>query len=84
MKITAVHFQPKLDKLRDQISALVEEYASIAYASKPFVPGQTAVPVSGKLIGASELKMMVDASLDGWLTTGRFNALFLYSSASAE
>ena len=76
MKITAVHFQPKLDKLRDQISALVEEYASMAFAPKPFVPGQTAVPVSGKLIGASELKMMVDASLDGWLTTGRFNALF--------
>jgi CDP-6-deoxy-D-xylo-4-hexulose-3-dehydrase len=76
MKITAVNFQPKLDKLRNQISALVEEYASIAYAPQTFVPGLTAVPVSGKVIGASELKMMVDASLDGWLTTGRFNALF--------
>ena len=40
------------------------------------MPGQSAVPVSGKVIGAKELQYMVDASLDGWLTTGRFNAMF--------
>lgn len=68
--------QPRLDELRRQISVLVEQYADIVYAPKPFVPGQTPVPVSGKVIGASELKMMVDAALDGWLTTGRFNAMF--------
>ena len=73
---TTVNFQPQLDKLRSQISELVQQYADIAYAPKPFVPGQTTVPVSGKVIGANELKMMVDASLDGWLTTGRFNAMF--------
>jgi CDP-6-deoxy-D-xylo-4-hexulose-3-dehydrase len=36
----------------------------------------SAVPPSGKLLDANELKYMVDASLDGWLTTGRFNAEF--------
>ena len=76
MTTTPVNFQPQLDKLRTQISDLVQQYADMAYAPKPFVPGQTAVPVSGKVIGAGELKMLVDASLDGWLTTGRFNALF--------
>jgi CDP-6-deoxy-D-xylo-4-hexulose-3-dehydrase len=76
MSIAAVNFQPQLDKLRSQIGELVEQYAAIAYAPKPFVPGQTAVPVSGKVIGAKELQLMVDASLDGWLTTGRFNAMF--------
>ncbi len=76
MTTTSVNFQPQLDKLRSQISELVEQYADIAYAPKPFVPGQTPVPVSGKVIGVGELKMMVDASLDGWLTTGRFNAMF--------
>ncbi len=76
MTTSTVNFQPQLDKLRSQISELVQQYADIAYAPKPFVPGQTAVPVSGKVIGAGELKMMVDASLDGWLTTGRFNAMF--------
>jgi CDP-6-deoxy-D-xylo-4-hexulose-3-dehydrase len=76
MTTTPVNFQPQLDNLRSQISDLVQQYADIAYAPRPFVPGQTAVPVSGKVIGAGELKMMVDASLDGWLTTGRFNAMF--------
>jgi len=40
------------------------------------VPGLSPVPVSGKVIGCKELQLMVDASLDGWLTTGRFNTLF--------
>ena len=76
MSTTTVHFQPQLDKLRSQISDLVQQYADIAYAPKAFVPGESAVPVSGKVIGAKELQLMVEASLDGWLTTGRFNAMF--------
>lgn len=76
MTTTPVSFNPQLDKLRSQISELVKQYSSIVHAEKPFVPGETAVPVSGKVIGAKELQLMVEASLDGWLTTGRFNALF--------
>lgn len=34
------------------------------------------VPPSGKLIDAAEIKNMVEASLDGWITTGRFNFQF--------
>jgi CDP-6-deoxy-D-xylo-4-hexulose-3-dehydrase len=67
--------QKTLD-LRKQIAQLVDEYALIALAPQPFAPGMTAVPPSGKLIGAQELKNMVDAALDGWLTTGRFNDQF--------
>jgi len=66
----------KTKALREQISKLVGEYADIALASQPFLPGLTAVPPSGKVLGAEELKNMVEASLDGWLTTGRFNAEF--------
>jgi len=62
--------------LRDQISALVEQYATLALAPEPFFPGVTAIPPSGKLLDASEIKNMVEASLDGWLTTGRFNTEF--------
>ena len=76
MTTTTINFQPKLDKLRGQIGELVQQYADIAYAPKAFVPGETAVPVSGKVIGAKELQLMVEASLDGWLTTGRFNTMF--------
>jgi len=62
--------------LRQQIITLVDQYASIALAPKAFVPGNTIVPPSGKFIDAKELINMVEASLDGWLTTGRFNAEF--------
>jgi CDP-6-deoxy-D-xylo-4-hexulose-3-dehydrase len=51
-------------------------YANIALVEKPFRPGITPVPPSGKVIGANELEHLVEASLDGWLTTGRFNDLF--------
>ena len=68
--------ETSMDGLRDQIRDLVRQYAELAHLPKPFVPGQSPVPVSGKVIGTKELQLMVDASLDGWLTTGRFNALF--------
>lgn len=64
------------EKLRRQIAFLVDQYAEIEFGSKSFEPGKTIVPPSGKLIGAEELKNMVDASLDGWLTSGRFNEQF--------
>ncbi len=64
------------EKLRDQIAALVDQYAAIEFAPKIFEPGHTLIPPSGKLIGGEELKNMVNASLDGWLTAGRFNEQF--------
>jgi len=66
----------KIESLRAQISELVKQYADLKYCSEPFVPNQTIIPPSGKVIGATELQYMVDASLDGWLTTGRFNKEF--------
>lgn len=65
-----------LGTLRREIGKLVKQYASVAFESKAFAPGETVIPPSGKLIGARELELMVEASLDGWLTTGRFNAEF--------
>jgi CDP-6-deoxy-D-xylo-4-hexulose-3-dehydrase len=62
--------------LRAEISKLVGAYAETALAPKPFVPGQSVIPPSGKVIGAPELQTMVEAVLDGWLTTGRFNTEF--------
>ena len=66
----------KTQALREQIAALVDEYAAIALAPQPFLAGASSVPPSGKVLDAEELKGMVEASLDGWLTTGRFNELF--------
>lgn len=63
-------------QLRRQILNLVAEYAKIGHARAPFVPGQSVVPPSGKVFGAEEVMSLVDASLDFWLTTGRFNRAF--------
>jgi CDP-6-deoxy-D-xylo-4-hexulose-3-dehydrase len=62
--------------LRTQIAELVSQFAKLSLAPAPFLPGLSPVPPSGKLLGESELQNMVDAALDGWLTTGRFNAEF--------
>lgn len=64
------------EEIKNQILQLVEQYSTLHFAPKPFVTGETTVPPSGKVLGASELKNMVEASLDGWLTTGRFNKAF--------
>ncbi len=66
----------KKEDLRNRISALVDEYSKIEFGDREFLPGVTIIPPSGKLIGSEELKNMVNASLDGWLTAGRFNDLF--------
>jgi CDP-6-deoxy-D-xylo-4-hexulose-3-dehydrase len=62
--------------LKKQILDLVSHYGAMAFTPRPFVPGETPVPVSGKVIGAQELQLLVEASLDGWLTAGRFNEKF--------
>jgi CDP-4-dehydro-6-deoxyglucose reductase, E1 len=66
----------KTQELREQITKLVGEYAAIALAPQPFLAGASVIPPSGKLLDAAEIKLMVEASLDGWLTTGRFNTEF--------
>jgi CDP-6-deoxy-D-xylo-4-hexulose-3-dehydrase len=62
--------------LRAQIAELVSQFAKLSLAPAPFLSGLSPVPPSGKLLGVGELQNMVDAALDGWLTTGRFNAEF--------
>jgi len=64
------------EELRLEIAKLVERFAIEKFKETTFKPGRTMIPASGKVIGSSELKNMVDASLDGWLTSGRFNQKF--------
>jgi CDP-6-deoxy-D-xylo-4-hexulose-3-dehydrase len=65
-----------MSEIKNKILDLVNNYSDINFREKEFIPGVSEVPVSGKVIGALELKNMVEASLDGWLTTGRFNQNF--------
>jgi CDP-4-dehydro-6-deoxyglucose reductase, E1 len=64
------------ETIKQQILALVAQYGEHATQSRAFQPGESVIPPSGKVIGAPEMQLMVEASLDGWLTTGRFNEAF--------
>ncbi len=61
---------------RRLIATEIPRFAELEHASCSFVPGVSAIPPSGKVVGTDELKLMVEAALDGWLTTGRFNEEF--------
>jgi CDP-6-deoxy-D-xylo-4-hexulose-3-dehydrase len=63
-------------RLRGQILDLTEEYARRFHAPKPFVPGQSPVPVAGKVYDQSDMRLLVDSALDFWLTTGRVHDSF--------
>lgn len=66
----------KLDQLRSSILEQVREYAQVKYADFSIQPGQDVIPPSGKVLGEQEIMNLAEASLDGWLTTGRFNLAF--------
>lgn len=66
----------ELADLRTQILSLSERYAELAHGPKEFVPGTSTVPPAGKVLGAPEMRNLVDSALDFWLTTGRFNSKF--------
>lgn len=51
-------------------------YARERFAPKPFVPGETHIPASGKWFDEEEVAALVDASLDFWLTAGRYADAF--------
>lgn len=59
-------------ELRAAVFAAVQAYHRVKFKQRPFVPGETYIPVSGKVFDERELLLLVDSSLDFWLTTGRF------------
>lgn len=69
------------DQIKEQILHLVSQYGELSAQPIPFEPGKTAIPPAGKVIGSKEMQLMVEASLDGWLTTGHFNEKFEASLA---
>jgi CDP-6-deoxy-D-xylo-4-hexulose-3-dehydrase len=69
------------DALRAEILELVVRYHAAAFPPGEFVPGQTPIPVAGRVFGAAELGRAVEASLDFWLTAGRFAKRFQESLA---
>jgi CDP-6-deoxy-D-xylo-4-hexulose-3-dehydrase len=64
------------DLERQHILDLVRTYAEKVLEKPEFKPGETVVPVSGKVLDPNDFAALVDSSLDGWLTAGRFHVQF--------
>jgi len=62
----------KKNDLRASILEMVAQYSLEEFAEKPFIPGESPVPVSGKVFDSEEVMALVDSALDFWLTTGRY------------
>jgi CDP-6-deoxy-D-xylo-4-hexulose-3-dehydrase len=67
---------PEAVALRREILAKTREYFRAAYEERPFDAATGSVPVSGRVFDEDELESLVDASLDFWLTTGRYAERF--------
>ena len=69
----------KVDQKFKNISPELEQQLEQAIrpnVTKTFVPGQDYIPVTGKVLDVDDLMYGVDATMDGWLTTGRFGPKF--------
>ena len=66
----------KLAEIEKKILALTADYSKEKFKEQSFIPGVTYIPPSGKLLGGEEIENMIKASLDAWLTTGKFNEEF--------
>lgn len=65
----------KAEKLHDEIIAKVAEYYELVHApaqNVPFEPGISKVNYAGRVFDASEMTNLADATLEFWLTTGRY------------
>ena len=68
-------------ELRQEILRLVRDYHGVAFAPAEFQPGETQIHFAGRVFDDDELANLVDASLDFWLTTGRYAERFERSFA---
>ena len=66
----------ELDSLRKSALDASRAFAEKSLKNSEFKPGESVVPVSGKVLDPDDLVALVDSSLDGWLTAGRFTAEF--------
>jgi len=57
---------------RNEVLTSVRDWFSSNQSYSEFIPGETPIPVSGKVIDEDDIASLVDACLDGWLTAGRF------------
>ena len=60
----------------DDIEKMAKEAMASRHAKNPFIPGESPVPVTGKVFGAEEIAAAIDASSEFWLTAGPYTEKF--------
>jgi CDP-6-deoxy-D-xylo-4-hexulose-3-dehydrase len=66
----------KDEVLRQAIFERVREFYNYKFKKKSFERGKTKIPYAGRVFDENELISLIDASLDFWLTAGRFSKDF--------
>jgi len=66
----------RLVEIKNQIFSLSSTYFSMVNQKESFVPGEQFLPANGKVLDAEDLSQLIEASLDMWLTSGRFSKDF--------
>ncbi|MEA4861810.1 MAG: lipopolysaccharide biosynthesis protein RfbH [Victivallaceae bacterium] len=66
----------RLESLRREIMEKVAEYSRLAHGGTPFVPGESRLNYAGRVFDEKELCNLTDATLEFWLTSGRFTQEF--------
>jgi len=69
---TGTDAEPSVAALRAQILEMVGAYARRRWTTPTYIPGKTPAPYAGRVFDEDEVVSLVDASLDFWLTSGRF------------
>jgi CDP-6-deoxy-D-xylo-4-hexulose-3-dehydrase len=69
---TSGRLEPSVASLRAEILEKVAQYARLRWVPQQYVPGKTPAPYAGRVFDEEEVVSLVDASLDFWLTSGRF------------
>ena len=64
------------DNLRSEILKSASMYFDQEFGAKPFVPGITHIPVSGKVLDKDDLINLISSSLEMWLTAGDYTDNF--------
>ncbi len=65
--------QESVEQLRSEILGAVARYTRARWKPQVYIPGKTPAPYAGRVFDEDEVVSLVDASLDFWLTSGRFS-----------
>ncbi|MBI4386853.1 MAG: lipopolysaccharide biosynthesis protein RfbH [Elusimicrobia bacterium] len=59
-------------ELREAVFEPLRDFFRFKHGKKPFIPGVSPVPVSGRVFDETDMTTLADACMDFWLTAGRF------------